>query len=429
MDRRVLYILMKLVGLDVMVYMKTRGQVSSKNVDVYEGNFYSGTIANGGINIMLRNARKRKDLKEPEGHLDGSQLISELMIHGKDILRISADNVDMSFGSGASVSQASLQKINGFRTDSEISSSIEFGRPRKLQRWTFDGVDGGEFGELEGSLAHPVEWDQFATNETRFGIKASFREEMYTTLLDRNSEEYRTRLAVAERIAREIEGSKTTDIHIAEERGQLSLDNIENEEQLYSSVVRGSEVTEYSFSKKYDIASSSTIEPASSGNELIAPKSEPDSKKVESAKTMKISSHLNPNAPEFKPPTDSMFGPNVLEEAGVSYKFLSNERSSRPLNKGPLRFYASKFTSQPAVNYKVLGSSWPSPMGISYKMLTTALPMTMGLDHLAFQDQATFAQSMFYAGQMANHRDYNFNAYPGFLGGPPLAPSFASSGK
>lgn len=52
-------------------------------------------------------------------------------------------------------------------------------------------------------------------NESLFGVKSTFDEEIYTTKLDRG---IRTREMEerAQRIAREIEGENTRDLHVAE---------------------------------------------------------------------------------------------------------------------------------------------------------------------------------------------------------------------
>jgi len=58
-------------------------------------------------------------------------------------------------------------------------------------------------------------WDQFETNEALFGVKSTFDEELYTTKLDRGPR-IRELEREATRIAREIEGEDTRDLHLAE---------------------------------------------------------------------------------------------------------------------------------------------------------------------------------------------------------------------
>lgn len=56
-------------------------------------------------------------------------------------------------------------------------------------------------------------------------MKSDYDENIYTTTIDRTNPLYKQRLANAERIAREIESSSTTNAHIAEERGLILGDD------------------------------------------------------------------------------------------------------------------------------------------------------------------------------------------------------------
>lgn len=58
-------------------------------------------------------------------------------------------------------------------------------------------------------------WDQFEVNETLFGVKSTFNEDLYTTKLERGPQ-MREVEREALRIAREIEGEETYDLHLAE---------------------------------------------------------------------------------------------------------------------------------------------------------------------------------------------------------------------
>ena len=58
-------------------------------------------------------------------------------------------------------------------------------------------------------------WDQFKVNEKLFGVKSTFNEELYTTKLERGPQTKELE-EVALRIAREIEGEETHDLHLAE---------------------------------------------------------------------------------------------------------------------------------------------------------------------------------------------------------------------
>jgi hypothetical protein len=89
---------------------------------------------------------------------------------------------------------------------------------------------------LQGTIG---DWDQFSANEKRFNVKATFDENLYTTALDYNNIDS-SQVAEAERIAKEIENSASTNIHIMEERNQkISADY--DEEDLYSGVLKKKE--------------------------------------------------------------------------------------------------------------------------------------------------------------------------------------------
>ncbi|KAI3711971.1 hypothetical protein L1987_70520 [Smallanthus sonchifolius] len=81
-------------------------------------------------------------------------------------------------------------------------------------------------------------WDQFQANAALFGVKSTFNEELYTTKLDRGPQ-MRELEKEALRLAKEIEGEDTQDLHLAEERGIHFHDNLDvDEETKYSSVSR-----------------------------------------------------------------------------------------------------------------------------------------------------------------------------------------------
>jgi hypothetical protein len=91
---------------------------------------------------------------------------------------------------------------------------------------------GGLGGGLEGSIG---DWDQFSANEKKFNVRATFDENLYTTKLDVSSIDA-SRRAEAERIAREIESTPSTNMHIAEERNQAIATDYDEEDR-YSGVL------------------------------------------------------------------------------------------------------------------------------------------------------------------------------------------------
>ena len=80
------------------------------------------------------------------------------------------------------------------------------------------------------------EWDQFQANEELFNVKGSYDENLYTTKLNKSLMDP-SKQQEAERLAHEIESEVSTNIHITEERNQLTK-GVYDEEDLYSGVLR-----------------------------------------------------------------------------------------------------------------------------------------------------------------------------------------------
>jgi len=117
---------------------------------------------------------------------------------------------------------------SGFRTDTDISGNLTI-RERPLQAWEPSASDNLNL-SLESS-GRSTEWDQFSTNEQLFGVKSDYDENIYTTTINRNDPSYAERAARAEKIAREIEASNAMNAHVAEERGNTSLEGQDIDEE------------------------------------------------------------------------------------------------------------------------------------------------------------------------------------------------------
>jgi len=155
----------------------------------------------------------------------------------KDHHFVASTNIE-SWTSGPADSRPS----NGdtFRTDTDIGQKKGPVRERELQAWQ----PGGDVPNLTQDEAFNttgnVSWDQFAVNEKLFGVKTNFDEDAYTTRLDRSAPDYKEKERKALRIASEILGTATTNLHVLEERGHIVEDADSNEEEKYGAVVRGS---------------------------------------------------------------------------------------------------------------------------------------------------------------------------------------------
>ncbi|ORC86926.1 putative ataxin-2 isoform X1 [Trypanosoma theileri] len=102
----------------------------------------------------------------------------------------------------------------------------------------FDWADDGANELLDNDTLPTGSWDQFEVNEKAFGVKTTYKEELYTTRLDHSkiTEEQR---AHADRVAREIEVSTTRGIaHRMEREEFLKDDEGRDEGTLYSDVQR-----------------------------------------------------------------------------------------------------------------------------------------------------------------------------------------------
>jgi PAB1-binding protein PBP1 len=111
--------------------------------------------------------------------------------------------------------------VSGFRTDADISGNLTV-RERNLQRWEPSSEASDNMSLEEGGKTG---WDQFATNQQRFGVETTYHESLYTTTIDRSDPLYQERAARAERIAREIENSSALNSHVSEERGNANADD------------------------------------------------------------------------------------------------------------------------------------------------------------------------------------------------------------
>jgi PAB1-binding protein PBP1 len=87
-------------------------------------------------------------------------------------------------------------------------------------------------------------WDQFETNQKLFNVKNTYDENIYTKRLDKSSLTAK-QIRDAERVAAEIEGSSTSNIHLREERGQ-AIEKEWDEEDRFSGVMREQHSPSYS---------------------------------------------------------------------------------------------------------------------------------------------------------------------------------------
>ncbi|XWS18834.1 hypothetical protein CRYUN_Cryun32bG0079100 [Craigia yunnanensis] len=244
---RLVYLTTCLIGYPVEVHVN--------NGSIYTGIFHA-TDAEKDFGIILKMARLIKD-----GTLQGHKAITEfvskapskiLIIPAKDLVQVIAKDVAVT--SDGFASELQHDKHQEILIDSAISQSRHVEVERELERWV-PGEDDPHCPELENVFDSPWNrnWDQFETNQKLFGVKSTFNEELYTTKLERGPQT-RELEKEAMRIAREIEGEETQDLHLAEERGFDLHDSFDlDEEMRFSSVYRGRGVDDSGYEEEEDI--------------------------------------------------------------------------------------------------------------------------------------------------------------------------------
>ncbi|KAI4164474.1 MAG: hypothetical protein LQ342_001787 [Letrouitia transgressa] len=221
---RLLYLLGNFMGLTA--------SVTVKNGDVFSGIFCGAAMEINESNYLLKMVQKIKSGVKTEANTV-PELLNEYTGVGED----HAMSFDLKDVVDLAVEGATFdgrdKPQNGFRTDADISGNIAL-RERNLQRW-----EPSAEAEVDLSLeSADRSWDQFRANEQRFGLKSDYDEHIYTTRIDKSHPNYLQREAEAERIAREIEGDPTENVHIREERNIGTNDASLNEEEKYSGVRR-----------------------------------------------------------------------------------------------------------------------------------------------------------------------------------------------
>ncbi|KZT20164.1 hypothetical protein NEOLEDRAFT_1141136 [Neolentinus lepideus HHB14362 ss-1] len=222
---RVLQALSGLTGTTITLMTKTAQR--------YEGTIASTNGEGDTTGVTL------KDVKEVSS--SGAPL--------KDRLFIASTNID-TWTSGPADSRPT-NGANGdtFKTDTDISQKAAPRRERELQSWADSPLPSTALNNRPGladdetfgsGSSTGLKWDQFTVNETLFGVKTDWNEDLYTTKLDRSRPDFKEREREAQRIANEIMGAATNNPHIAEERNLDLPDGAgANEEDKYGAVVRG----------------------------------------------------------------------------------------------------------------------------------------------------------------------------------------------
>ncbi|CAA7018456.1 unnamed protein product [Microthlaspi erraticum] len=228
---------------DLFVYLTTckighHVEVHLKNGSVYSGIFHAVDVENSfGIILKMASLIKEGTSRgmKPRGPLVSKPPSKTFIIPTNELVQVVAKDLPV-YSNDVSNSVQSEKPLE-LLTDSSISQSYHVDLERELKPWVPD-EDVPDCSDLENVFDDPWKrgWNQFEVNKTLFGVTSTFDEELYTTKLERGP---RTRELEEQalRIAREIEGENTRDLHVAEERGiQLSGKFDMDEETKYSSV-------------------------------------------------------------------------------------------------------------------------------------------------------------------------------------------------
>ena len=143
-----------------------------------------------------------------------------------------------------------------FQTDTAIKKhgDMSYLSGRNLQSLDSSWLEPSGDMSLEGKSNSGKTWDQFEANKRLFNVKDTYDENLYTKRLDLKSMTAE-QIAQADRMAREIEGTLSSNIHLQEERGHV-MEGEWDEEDRYSGVLRST--TEGSGSGKGGSATAGT---------------------------------------------------------------------------------------------------------------------------------------------------------------------------
>ncbi|XP_024969318.1 polyadenylate-binding protein-interacting protein 3-like isoform X2 [Cynara cardunculus var. scolymus] len=248
-----------------LVYLTTCLIGHQVEVQVTDGSVFSGifhaTNAEDDFGIILKMAcmtkssssQVQKNISDSANKAPSKTLI----IPANDLVQIVAKSVPVT--RDWLTNELQHEKPQDIMIDSLISRSRHVELERELEPWIPDD-DNIECPELDNTFDRHWNrgWDQFETNAALFGVKSTFNEELYTTKLDRGPQ-MRELEKEALRIAKEIEGEDTQDLHLAEERGIHFHNSFDlDEETKYSSVLRG--VDDSGYDENEDIWDTENIE-------------------------------------------------------------------------------------------------------------------------------------------------------------------------
>lgn len=256
----------------------------------------------------------------------------------EDLLEFELENIDLFNTNYISKAQSS------FKTDKDIGISRNNTPRQEMEKWVPDqSISPGVSLDSLSLNDDDKKWDQFATNEEKFGIVSEFDEHLYTTRINKNDPDYQKKLEKANKLAAEIEGqSFNGNIHLAEERGLKFDDSGIDEEDKYSGVDR-------SIDAKGDALFQSLIN-KDSRNFQFGDGSQQNSKYLPPSQRSKIQ-NIDPSivsASKNKQQTSSVSPPK--QHTSIPAKPKIEEKSSNDIKKSSIPDHLKKINTINEIN-------------------------------------------------------------------------------
>lgn len=222
MRDRLLFLICNMIGSKVSVLL--RGEGSDR---------YTGIL--GFLQAESKITLKYAQRVSPSGErVNALQSLEPLVLSLNEIRSLTAVGLDFNASERLVSTQAS------FKTDTDISKGSIGSAERPLTAWKPDSEAPPVSVALDSASHKEGEpWDQFEANRKLFGVTTDYKDELYTTTVDKSLPNYSAREKEAARIASEIEKQATSNPHLREERNQAAPSSgTTDEETKYSSVVR-----------------------------------------------------------------------------------------------------------------------------------------------------------------------------------------------
>ncbi|KAD6794719.1 hypothetical protein E3N88_05615 [Mikania micrantha] len=396
---------------DRVVYLTTCLIGHQVEVQVTDGSLFTGIFhainAEKDFGIILKMARVTKtgSSRVQKNISDAVQKHPSkmLIIPGKELVQIVAKNVPVT--RDGLMNDFQNDQLHEIMIDSSISQSRHVDLERELEPWVPD--DGNpECPELDNTFDRHWNrgWDQFEANATLFGVKSTFNEELYTTKLDRGPQT-RELEKEASRLAREIEGEDTQDLHLAEERGiqfhKFDLD----EETKYSSVIR--RVDDSGYDENEDIVDSQNSQTFGKASDSLLNNG---SQLTSSFSTLvKVQPSCSTISNDFHP-SGALDGPNIIEKKQTNQQHAGGSYTKEDTEKHLMREQSQNSQSED-IESSLLPHKESTDKGLS----ATATAYAPTVVSSTAQEKASFSE--------ASSTSESGNAAPTAASAPGLSPS------